>query len=64
MITEMFQKTLTAKYKSLSVCDNFSLSDDKTAETTAVPISSISSAATVGYNCKDSTQLLVLLFCA
>jgi hypothetical protein len=45
------------------VCDNCS-SSDKTAEITAVPISSGASAATTGYGCKNSILPLVSSFCA
>jgi hypothetical protein len=44
-----------------SVCDKFS-SSDKTAEITAIPISSSALAATMGYDCKNSILSLVLLF--
>jgi hypothetical protein len=45
------------------VCDKRS-SSDKTAEITAVPISSSASAAITGYGCKNSLLPLVLSFCA
>jgi hypothetical protein len=42
------------------VCDTYS-SSDKTAEITAVPVSSSASAATTGYGCKNSILPLVSL---
>jgi hypothetical protein len=45
------------------VCEKCS-SNDKTAEITAVPISSSASAATTGYGCKNSILPLVSSFCA
>jgi hypothetical protein len=46
----------------VSVCDKCS-SSDKTAEITAVPISSSASAATTGYGCKNSILPLVSPLC-
>jgi hypothetical protein len=46
-----------------SVCGKFSWSD-KTAEITAVPISSSASAGTTEYGCKNSMLPLVSWFCA
>jgi hypothetical protein len=46
-----------------SVCDKSS-SSDKTEESTAVHISSSTSAATIGCGCKNSALQLISSFCA
>jgi hypothetical protein len=60
--TTIYRLVTKFRTEKVFVCDKCS-SSDKTAEITAVPISSSASAATTGYGCKDSVVSLVSSFC-